>query len=277
MKLWHPYQKLWNDDLLDLLQKIMPVKRWFYWSRKLVILTDTMLMRFRVNSRISKRTKAYKSLQEMEDVPVYLFDLGTHKKGEEAVLVINEVFEKYGLNYRVFSFEASPSIHRQAQETLKPYAKMEVINLALCEEIPEGGVLKLYNSGNDLGNTLFGSEEQEFEEVKAERLSTFIQERGLELDKSVNLLRMNIEGAEYGVLKDLEAANLLRYFNGFYGTWDDLAKKTSEEKQQEIKRLLTSNNISSLTFNGRDMHHDRRKEIILADIRSAVLSKRPNA
>lgn len=47
----------------------------------------------------------------------------------------------------------------------------------------------------------------------------------------------SMEGAEADVMEDLIAYDLLKYFDGFYGMWDDVSK-IDQEKDRVFRGLL---------------------------------------
>ena len=270
MLIWHPYQKLWNKPFLRFLKKAIPND---YLRGKLtvgIIFTDSFLLSLRKTARAIKRKKKYSSLAKMTHVQVNYFDVGTHKKGREISNMVDKLLDKNNLNYDVYAFEASPSMYIEAKNALKSYPKVSVVNIALCAEIPEGRVIRLYKTEGGLGNSVFGADSQDYEEAPAARLSEFIRKKNINLKNSVNILRMNIEGAEFGVLKDLVENDIHKYFNGLYGMWDDLEKMPDSE-QEAVKKLLRENNISPFTFNGRDLRFPQRLKLIIGDIKSAIL------
>ncbi|MCF6297594.1 MAG: hypothetical protein L3J08_06375 [Flavobacteriaceae bacterium] len=269
MIIWHPYQKLWNIDFLKFINKAIPNKYIVGKTRKGIILLDTLLLLLRSLKRDFKRNKKYGNLFNIKDVPINYFDIGTHKKGSEIEFIIKNLFDIYNFNYHVYAFEASPTMAYEAKEALKSFKEVRVTNLALCEDVPESGVIKLYKSAGGLGNSFYKNDSNEYEESPADSLSNFIRNNKINLSSSINILRMNIEGAELGVLKDLYKNDLLKYFNGYYGMWDDLEKIDNHE-QKYAKAFLKKINIDPFTFNGRDLKFNVRKKVILRDIKSAI-------
>lgn len=261
---WDKHQKLWNDDLLSLLNKSFGQNRFSAYARLLIIYLDSVLMYIRVLGR----KLSYQNRKSGNKV--YWFDLGLHKKGEEARYIISDLFDQEEIEFEAYGFEASVRLSHTARENLGDLPNFKVINAALTDVIPEGGIMRLYEVSNDLGNSLYAKGDEGYEEVEALKLSDFIQNHNIDLLSDKAFLRMNIEGGEVGVIRNLAHAGLLEHFDGFYGMWDDLQKKATREEQDEIAGLLRKHKVKNLTFNGRDMKFSFRRSMIKKDIRNRI-------
>ncbi|HNP17780.1 MAG TPA: FkbM family methyltransferase [Fulvivirga sp.] len=267
--IWDPYQKFWNDSLLSILKKIFP-KRLHGHIRLFIRGIDTIILSFTSKRRINKRTIKY-TLDELNSININYFDIGTHKKASELKWITNELFAPYKLNYKAFAFEAMPEFAVEAGAVFEKNHKIKFYNLALSDEIPTNGTIKFYVGGDGLGNSFYKNQQTQVINVPVSKLSDIIMNEGIKLKGSINILRMNIEGAEYNVMMDLINSNLCNYFSGFYGMWDDV-KKMPGNKEKAFRLLLKDNNIEHLTFNGRDMKSSKRKRLILNDIKSVLMA-----
>ena len=81
---------------------------------------------------------------------------------------------------------------------------------------------------------------------------------------------MNIEGAEYDVIKDLVHSGLSERMDGFFGMWDDLSK-IDIERDDDFRAFLLRNRIQTFPFNGRDLEHAFRKKCILYHVHTCIL------
>jgi hypothetical protein len=140
---------------------------------------------------------------------------------------------------------------------------------ALCHEVPSQGKLRLYkDSAGGLGDSLYRQGAM-YEEVEAQRFSDWLREQNIGMENKVCLLRMNIEGAEYDVVKDLVESGLATHISGFYGMWDDVSK-IDKHRDAEFRSFLSRHQIWPLTFNGRDMQWPLRLRCIEYDINTSV-------
>ena len=66
----------------------------------------------------------------------------------------------------------------------------------------------------------------EYEIVPSDLFSNWVAKELLDFETSINIMKINIEGAEYVLFKDLEEANILKHFDIFCGKGEDVYKKT---------------------------------------------------
>ena len=64
----------------------------------------------------------------------------------------------------------------------------------------------------------------EFENVSSIVFSNWLKDNIPDLNSSINILKVNIEGAEYHLFKDLEESDMLKYFDVFCGKGEDVYK-----------------------------------------------------
>lgn len=268
MLLLDSYQNFWNDRLLSFFRKFLPRKLVGY-IRLLIIKIDTVIISLIARNRKARRTVKFPQLQNLEKIQVNYFDLGTHKDAQELNWIISNLFEKHKLDYKAFAFEALPSFYRQASETFRQNPRVRFFNMALCDEVPASGFIRLFTEGDGQGNSLYKQELLNSVEVPAMKFSDLLVQENIELKGCINIIRMNIEGAEYEVIQDITKNGLEKYFNGFYGMWDDV-KKLPADKELHFRKLLKEKRINNFTFNGRDMKFESRKRIILSDIISVI-------
>ena len=72
------------------------------------------------------------------------------------------------------------------------------------------------------------------------------------------LLRMNIEGSEYDVVRDLIQRGLDQSIDGYFGMWDDVSKRDTATDRR-FRELLAAAGISKVTFNDRDLTYSVRR------------------
>ena len=127
------------------------------------------------------------------------------------------------------------------------------------------------DSGRGSGDSLYRRSDS-YEEVGATRLSDWLLRRNIILQRGICLLRMNIEGAEYDVIRDLVERGLAQNIDGYYGMWDDVFK-IDQQRDEAFRAFLTANRIHPFTFNGRDMRWSWRRRCIEYDINTSVLAR----
>ena len=196
------------------------------------------------------------------------FDLGTYIGAAELKWVANRVLSKLRNPYRIFAFEANPKSFNLAKNKISQINNLEFYNVALVNEIPESRFVKLYS--NDCPGDSIYRKQASYVEVEAKKLSDVIREQDARLEESINIIRMNIEGSEYDVIEDLINADLIKYFDGFYGMWDDVFK-LDKQKYKKFQRTLKEIDVYPFPFNGRDMGHENRKKLIYKSLMNSIL------
>lgn len=124
-----------------------------------------------------------------------VLDVGAYK-GDWA----KKIHELY--NCRVICIEPVRGIFEELKQNTDGIAKIEAVNLAVSDT---DGVEKICVQNDASSFYLSGSSET----VQAKRLSSVLEGLGL---KSVDFLKLNIEGAEYVVLEDLIRSNTVDLF-----------------------------------------------------------------
>ncbi|MCC7353236.1 MAG: FkbM family methyltransferase [Anaerolineae bacterium] len=196
--------------------------------------------------------------------------------------MVDEILPQICDDFRAFAFEASRESYELARRRFAGRDNVTFVHGALCQMLPDDNKIRLYKDGrNGLGNSVLKHNFAEYEEVDAIRLSEWMQEQQLNLENSVCLLRMNIEGSEFDVISDLVNGGLHKFIDGYFGMWDDLSK-IDKRRDDEFRALLARNNIRPFTFNGRDLGSNFRLKCIRYDIDTSVrvglrrLGKSPN-
>jgi FkbM family methyltransferase len=282
--LWHPHQKLWNWPLVSAVRRTVSYRPAQQAAIATLIGSDSALLTARVlGRRLRRRTGAQARAASDERPRILYIDCGVHKRGEQIRWMHRWFGERFELH--VLGFEASAEHIREAREALGDLELVELHHAALVGPDHVGEEVRLYKEGNSgKGDSLFAARGQEYEVVPARRLSEVLLTGGHELEGVPVILRMNIEGAERGVIEDLVAAGIEDRVDGYYGMWDDLSK-IDPAADREFRRLLGEHHISTITFNDRDLvttHGHRlslrlrgaflrlRRHAIRADIETSV-------
>lgn len=270
---WHPHQGLWNWRLVQAIQKIFPAPSVHWRIHVLIIRVDTVILLIRafVNRMIALGPlKIFSAPDLPDDVSILYLDLGTHKEGHELAFMVDEILPRIASNFEAYGFEASEESYQAVRAKFSDRANVTVIRRALCQGTADGARIKLYIDRNDsTGNSLY-REGVDFEEVEAMRLSDFLSRIEVDNRKQITLLRMNIEGAEFDVVKDLVDSGVAQSIDGYFGMWDDVSK-IDLHRDKEFREFLCSNKIRSFPFNGRDMRWPLRRRCIAYEVETRIL------
>jgi FkbM family methyltransferase len=240
---------------------------------RMVIFMDTSILFGRAVSRRVRETGIASlagSWRLPKGVSILYLDLGTHKEAKELALMVTETLPRISDTFDAYGFEASEECFLQAQPRFAGRENVHLIRGALCHLPPPNGKLNLYKEpGDGLENSIYRSHYAVYEEVNAIRLSDWLREHNLDPRNIVCLLRMNIEGSEFDVIKDLVESGLAECIDGYFGMWDDLSK-IDRQRDAEFRAYLAQHDISPFTFNGRDLESPLRMRAIEYEIVTAV-------
>ena len=235
---------------------------------RFIIYTDTFLLRLSLwlfSKNVNRTGYAV-------DKTINYFDLGTHERANELNWVFKDILIKLPNPFNIYAFEANPSTYEIALTNTAEILSLKFFNLALVNKMPQTGYARLYKFGNGLGDSLYRPEYAEYVEVPARRFSELLKEEDIHLEDSINILRMNIEGCEMDVIQDLINNDLVKYFDGFYGMWDDLSK-IDYAKDREFRKMLKKASIYPFPLNGRDMKFKIRKNVIQKSLEQTIFGK----
>ena len=262
--IYHPHQGYWNSNICKIIRKVTFVPA---ISKKIInrlIKFDTAMLK----KRLEKKTNNINSSGYTTEKTINYFDIGTHEDANELRWTYDEVLSKLPNPYKILTFEANPTSYQKAADHIKYIPNLKIINAALLYNIPESGTIRLFTARKGLGDSIY-RKTASYVDVPARRLSDIIKEEKIDLEKGINILRMNIEGAEYDVIQDLIDNDLVKYFDGFYGMWDDLSK-INYEKDVEFIKMLNKNGIHPYPFNGRDIKIKPRMDLIKMSLEQSI-------
>ena len=185
------------------------------------------------------------------------FDLGLHA-GLELRDMVFKVFPELNLkNCRYYGFEASKQFADYNKEFFKNVDDVEIINKAIADK--HGEKLKLYHVNPKIqpnqvtddiifpppGMSIFRTKNNvtdEFEEVDSIIFSKWLKENVPSYKEDLNIMKVNIEGAEYHLFKDMVNNDILKYFPIMIGAGHDV-DKVSELDSDEYWKIVKENNI----------------------------------
>lgn len=266
---WHPYKGVWNKAVINLVTRpTRAVTRLLVAS---VVAVDTAVLLARAMSRraaIASWSSLFARTRIPAGTPVLYLDVGTHRAGAELRWMAEAVLPACTATFQAYGFEPSRRSFAAATAALAQVPRVTMVRAALVHRVPDGGTVRLHTSSRSLRDSIHRAGDAH-EEVAAHRLSDWLAANGYDLDHTICLLRMNIEGAEFDVLRDLVEHDLADKVDGYYGMWDDLLK-FDPEKDRRFRRFLARHGIRSLTFNGRDMDWGMRKRLIRYDVHTSL-------
>ena len=205
--------------------------------------------------------------------PFVYFDIGLHRDARQLQIVLNW----FGNDVLAYGFEANPDYFADCARQFGSDPRLTLINTAVVGPDHIGDTVTLHLDGKKgLGDSLFPQRgDGRSVEVPAVKLSDFIQRQGIDPTTPI-ILRMNIEGGELFVLRDLAQAELISRVSGWYGRWDDCAK-ISYEMDAELRQLVAENKIDHLSFNDRDSRglYGRINEALIRYDMTCVTSETP--
>lgn len=198
-------------------------------------------------------------------------DAGLHKEGQELVFAA-ETLGRFP-NVKLFGFEANPQYFDMAREAIgRAGVTAKLFNIALVgPDMPPEVTLNVDTVKDGLGDSIIRTSSGPTITVPAERLSRILQAEGVDPERDVILLRMNIEGAEVYVLEDLVEAGMLGKIDGFFGRWDD-PEKIGGEISRRYRQLVAGHAIAHPAFNGKELRSGLKRRAIAIDLETAILN-----
>ena len=205
---------------------------------------------------------------------VNFFDLGTHK-GQEIDYLIKNL---NNVPMQIYAFEANPDLCLLLKEKYKTFSHIHVFNLAISSV---DGKIDLYKCDTEdaCGSSIYRDKRNVTDTkytVDSNKFSTWILRHNIQLKNCVNILKSNIEGADFDLFLDLEKEDLIKYFNLFLcsheqGFSRDMRKiKSLAARVNELDSLMKRNKIKQEIFT---LLGDGSKNINLIERISWIMSQ----
>lgn len=203
------------------------------------------------------------------DPPIVYLDLGSYE-GKALKHMSCEILPRFGANFQVFAIEANKASAEILRHQYLGDEHVEVVWGCVHETVPDGSVVRLsapdaqhpasvaIPTGDDI-------------EAPAIKLSSWLSDRGIQLDNCVCILRMGIVGGESGAVKDLVSAGIYDKIDGYYGCWDKL-RPIDPVQYTSFRALLKARNIHPFPFSDRDFHSSFRIKCIDYDLATSIYS-----
>jgi len=177
------------------------------------------------------------------------FDFGLYNAIE--LRWMKTILPLFTKNYCLYGFEAC-KFHFDKISHLAD-DKTNLFNLAISNSDEE--FVNLYHANNRIGHSVYSSKNNvsdKFEVVKAVRFSKWLINQKISLDNSFNIVKINIEGAEWDFFNDLVENDLHKKIDVLYMSYDNDVEKIREFKQngvgEKFSKLLKDNNISPILY-----------------------------
>lgn len=182
-------------------------------------------------------------------------DLGLHMGFELEEMMI-KIFPYLDLhNVKAHGFEASLDYarHNRKKYDRFMYLNVDIYHAAIGDTEEH---VKLYKNDpkispvQHLGSSIFRSKKNvcdEYEMVPGVIFSNWLKKKVPNYKQEINILKVNIEGAEYHLFKDMVENDLLQYFPLIIGAGHDV-DKVPELDSDEYWKLVKDNNITIHRF-----------------------------
>lgn len=196
---------------------------------------------------------------------IYFYDCGAWDGAETDIFV--SICQKHNIPYKVFMFEPCPPLFKKL---LSKYFTNDNIILFDCaiSDIKENRKLFISFDTAHQGNSIFPDKNNVtecFYSVPCVPLSSFITEGVL------NLVKFNIEGAEYLMMNDLIRTGKNVHVSYFFGSTPDMGKVESlKNKLDEYRDMLHRHEIKVHPFFYTDNETEMKK--MVEDFEKKILS-----
>jgi len=178
---------------------------------------------------------------------VNYFDLGLHRDGWELGQMHNKILPDLKINdYRIFGFEAHPGYCDLANKKHVD-DRINIYNRAIADEEKD---FYLYLARNSVGHSLFASKnnvsKKKKVKVKGIVFTEFLEAECPSFKDEINILKINIEGAEWYFFNDMISKGYHKHFT-FCGSGHDV-DKVAELDSEKYWDMINDNEIKLHRF-----------------------------
>ena len=172
------------------------------------------------------------------------YDFGLWR-GTEIGWMVDHIFPSLNItDYKVYGFEACKSYADRLKNAYADNPRIEIINKAVVDT-PR--TVKLYHAQNQVGHSVFPTKKNvsdQYEEVEGIVFSQWLKENVKSYKVAFNILKVNIEGAEWFLFNDIVDSGVNKYIDIYCGQGHDVEKVGElESKVQAYYELLEKNEI----------------------------------
>jgi len=204
------------------------------------------------------------------------FDFGLFR-GVEMGWMIDRILPSLGIkNYHIYGFEACKQYADSLKKKYGDNKKVTIVNKAIAGSSKK---MKLYYAENALGHSIFSTKrnvsETKYEEVEGVVFSKWLEENVPDFNLAFNIVKVNIEGAEWFLFNDLIKNDLNKHIKAYTGSGHDVEKIGElEDGVEEYYKLLKENGIHIHRFTEWKPHLNADiKKIIKNAAKKVILEK----
>lgn len=182
---------------------------------------------------------------------ILVFDIGPEATGKEIGWLVDEIFPEMGItDYEIHAFEPCRKSYDDLSDKFASYPKVFCYHRAINDR---EGVCRLYHAVGPAGHSIYATKNNvmdpdDYETVGCTRLSKWIKTNIKDFKDCIKILRFNIEGAEWVLIKDLSDAGMLHDFDIIAGNGGSDITTCSEldGKYEEFNKIMAG--IDQLYF-----------------------------
>ena len=178
------------------------------------------------------------------------FDFGLHK-GEE-LKHMNSFLQTVTSDYECYGFEACKKYADNCKSTITGQ-NIKILHLAITDT--HNSNINLYYSPNGVGHSIHSSKNNininKYETVNTILFSKWLEENDIDLKDSFNIIKINIEGAEWELFNDVVNTDINKYIDIWCGAGHDVEKISKFIKNGTVDKyykLIKENNINILKW-----------------------------
>jgi FkbM family methyltransferase len=174
------------------------------------------------------------------------FDLGLHKGIE--LYDMQKFLPTVTDDYEIYGFEAAPS-HYNSYCKKFSNKNTKIYNVAVTDK--HNSTTKLYFAPNQVGHTIHSTKnnviDNKFWSVPTIKFSEWLKDNNINLKDSFNIVKINIEGAEWEFFNDIVDSNVNKNIHIYCGAEHDvqkIKKFVDEGIVEKYYKLLKDNDIN---------------------------------
>lgn len=177
------------------------------------------------------------------------FDFGLHRAQE--LFHMQKFLPSISNDIEYYGFEAC----KTHADFCNKYKNKNTKILQLAISNTHNDVIKLYHSSNLVGHSIHSTksnvDKTNFEYVNTIKFSKWLKENNIDLKDSFNIIKINIEGAEWEFFNDIVNSDLNKYVDIFCGQGHDVEKIKNfvdDGIVEKYYKLLKDNDINILRW-----------------------------
>ncbi len=190
---------------------------------------------------------------------INFFDLGAFDGIESKIA--SDIFRSLGIeDFKIYTFEPCQKSFDQISSLLKDDPNVKLVKSAISNS---NGMSKLYHSfeGNEVGHSIFSSKnnvyESDYEEIETIKFSSFCTNENIDLENGFNIIKINIEGAEWHLFNDLIDSKMIQNIHIFCGEAIDMPKvKELHPYIPEYESMLKKYKIEFVPFSAQGIQNE---------------------